>query len=56
MKYGPPGMTQERWDLYVKEQAALRGEPVEFTSEELGVLLEEAAVLDKHPDVIAGMR
>jgi hypothetical protein len=42
MKYGPPGMDDERWALHLKEQAAAKGEDVVFSPDEIEVLQAEA--------------
>ncbi len=43
MRNGPPGMSEERWELRQLELRAAEGEEVTFTPEQLEMLHEEAA-------------
>ena len=47
MKYAPPGMTQERWELYLKEQQRAAGLDVTFTPEEIAMLQAEAEPINE---------
>ncbi len=42
MRHGPPGMTEERWELYLLEQRHAAGEDVPFTPEQIAALQQEA--------------
>jgi hypothetical protein len=46
MQHGPPGMTPERWALYLKEQRWAKGETVEFTAAEVEELHREARLIN----------
>ncbi len=56
MKFGPPGMTEERWVLYQKEVAAQTDDSVRFTPAELEVLHGDALEINKHPELAKVMR
>jgi hypothetical protein len=57
MKYGPPGMDNARWALYLKEQARALGHRMEFTADEIATLEREARQIDDActTDEIRGM-
>lgn len=42
MRYGLPGVTSDRWALYLLEQRRAAGEDVTFTPEQIAVLQAEA--------------
>lgn len=43
----PPGMTQERWELYQLQRRRAAGEDVAFTPEQVAVLHDEALALER---------
>ncbi len=56
MKHGPPGMTEERWQLHLKEVAAETDKSVMFTPAEVAILHADALEIDKHPGLAKAMR